>query len=89
MARRAKGESLLVVLDGLLQILHLSQLLKASANNVGKVIERRGATWIVGRVRVKSLLEAVDGLLQILHLSQPLKASENSNGEVIERYGVA
>jgi hypothetical protein len=42
MARRAKGKSLSVALDGLLQILYLSQLLKASENGIGKVIERHG-----------------------------------------------
>jgi hypothetical protein len=46
MARRAKGVSLSVVLDRLLQILDLSQLLEANGNGVGEIIERRRATWM-------------------------------------------
>jgi hypothetical protein len=44
-----KGDSFSVVLDGFLKILHLSQLLKASANGIGKAIEGCGAIWVAGR----------------------------------------
>jgi hypothetical protein len=38
MTRRAKSKSFSVVLDGLLEILHLSQLPEASGNDNGKAI---------------------------------------------------
>jgi hypothetical protein len=39
MAWRAKIESLTVVCDGFLEILHLSQLLKAGGHSASEVIE--------------------------------------------------
>jgi hypothetical protein len=47
--RRTKGKSLSVVFDGLLQILHLSQLLKASENSIGKVAQQLTAPDIPRR----------------------------------------
>jgi hypothetical protein len=75
MTGRAKGKSLSVVVDGSLQVLHLSQLLKASGNVVGEVIERCGAIWMTRRAKGESLLVVLDGLFQILPLSQLIKAS--------------
>jgi hypothetical protein len=40
MAWTAKIESLTVACDSFLEILHLSQLLKAGGNNAGEVMER-------------------------------------------------
>jgi hypothetical protein len=85
MTGRAKNESLSVILNGLLQIPHLSQLLKPSGNGIGEIIERSASIWMTRRAKNKSLLVVLDGLLQILHLSQPLEANGNDSGEVIER----
>jgi hypothetical protein len=69
MTERAKGESLSVAPDSLLQILQLSKLLEASRNSVGEVVERCGAMRMTGRAKGKSLPVVLDGLLQIPHLS--------------------
>jgi hypothetical protein len=42
MAGRAKIEGLTVACDGFLEILHLSQLLKAGGNSAGEAIEGCG-----------------------------------------------
>jgi hypothetical protein len=56
-------------LDGLLQILHLSQVIKPSGNSAGEVIERCGVIWMTGRAKGESLLVVLDGLLQVIHVS--------------------
>jgi hypothetical protein len=84
MAWRAKIESLTVACNGFLEILHLSQLLKACGYSVGEVIEGRGTIRMVWRVKIESLAVACNGFLEILHLSQLLKAGVNSASKVIE-----
>jgi hypothetical protein len=84
MAWRAKIESLTVVCDGFLEILHLSQLHKAGLNSAGEVIEGQGAIWMAWRVKIENLTVVCDGFLEILHLSQLLEAGPNSIGKVIE-----
>jgi hypothetical protein len=55
MAWRAKIKSLTVVCDGFLEILHLSQQLKAGEHSVGEVIEGCGAIGMAQRVKIESL----------------------------------
>jgi hypothetical protein len=52
MAWRAKIESLTVVYDGFLEILHLSQLLEAGLKNVGEVVQGYGAIWMSWRAKM-------------------------------------
>jgi len=80
----AKIESLTVECDSFLKIFHLSQLLKACGNSVGKAIEACRATWMACRRKNESFMVARDSFLEILHLSHMLKAGENVVGEVAE-----
>jgi hypothetical protein len=84
MAWRAQIESLTVICDSFLEVLHLSQLLKAGGNSVGEVINGCDAIWMAWRAKIESLTVACDTFLKILHLPQLLKAGPNSDGEVIE-----
>jgi hypothetical protein len=75
MTRWAKDESLTVVCDGLFQIFHCPQLLKASGKGGGEVAGRRGTIWMARRAKRKRSMVVCDSLFQILHLSQLSKAS--------------
>jgi hypothetical protein len=85
MVRGTKSKSLTLPCNGLLQILHLSQVLEASDKGVGDIIERLGAGWMARGTKSKGFMIPRSGLLQILHLSQLIEASDNRVGEVVER----
>jgi hypothetical protein len=82
--RREMIESLTLACNSFLEILHLSQLLKAGENSGGEVIEGCGASWMPGRVKSECVIIVRNCFLEILHLSQLLKAGGHSVGEVIE-----
>jgi hypothetical protein len=84
MAGRTKMKSLTVACDSFLQILHLSQLLKAGGHSAGEVVEGCGAIGMAWRAKIESLTVVYDSFLEILHLSQLLKADGQSACEVIE-----
>jgi hypothetical protein len=88
MTGREKNESFSVILDGLLQVLHLSQLVESSKNGVSEVIERWGAIWMAGRTKSDCVIEVRNGLLQVVHSSQLLKAFEKSERQVSQQISV-
>jgi hypothetical protein len=48
---------------GVVQILHLAKLLKASKNIIGEVVHRYSVIWMALRTKSKRLIVGFDGLL--------------------------
>ena len=68
MARRAKVKSLMVVCDSFLEILHLSQLLKAGQNSSSEVVEGQRSIGMTEGIAVNGFDGAVRG--EVLHPSE-------------------
>jgi hypothetical protein len=84
MARRAKIESFAMACDGFLEIIYLSQQLKAGGHSGGEVMQVPRAMWMAKGGKIESFTVACDGFPEIFRLSQMLKAGANNAGEVIE-----
>jgi hypothetical protein len=84
MTGRVKYESLSEVLDGLLQIFHLSQLHKASTNGDCEAMGRCRATWMTGWTKIEPVMEVRDGLLQVIHSSELLESFVKSHRQVVQ-----
>jgi hypothetical protein len=85
MARGMKSESSVIPHNGLLQVLHLSQLLEASGNGVGEIIESCGTVWMARGTKSKRLAMAHNSLLHVLHLSQLLKPFVKSYRQIAQQ----
>jgi intergrase/recombinase len=84
MARRTEMEGLPKVHDGLLKILHPSQMLKAGGHSGGEVVERSRAIWMPRWTKSETVIEVCDGLLKILPLSRLRKSVPKSYRQLVQ-----